>query len=239
MQDTLPGYLEEGDGYAVACFEGVTIPGASGVLAEKDNPALIEQLEKINARVEAAGAIPAITVVDNSAPKLVAEAQRLGLTDVAPSQCMTIREHELKSEHHSDLDIFLVETPSDFDAMLELTSGVFGTPIEALEKMSIPELSKKGISKVYAGKVRNEIVTTASFVIAGGVAAITNVATPEQHRGKGYGGAVTSHAVEQAFRAGLELVGLQAEPKAISLYLRLGFRKINMYKTYTRPTPDS
>jgi predicted GNAT family acetyltransferase len=61
------------------------------------------------------------------------------------------------------------------------------------------------------------------------------VATPEEHRGKGYGAAITTEAVRAGFDAGADLAGLQSSPMGESVYRRIGFRKVETYTLFAPP----
>ena len=58
------------------------------------------------------------------------------------------------------------------------------------------------------------------------------VATPEAHRGHGYGGAVTGHAVEQARAAGARGAYLQSSPMGLPVYERLGFVPVETWRQW-------
>jgi predicted acetyltransferase len=68
-----------------------------------------------------------------------------------------------------------------------------------------------------------------------GATGVFNVATPRQHRGRGYGAAVTARAVRDGFRAGASLAFLQASDAGFGVYRRLGFRHVEDYVLLTRP----
>ena len=73
---------------------------------------------------------------------------------------------------------------------------------------------------VWLGQLGDEVVTTALAFDLGSSVGIFNVATPERHRSKGYGGAVTAHAVREASAT---TAWLQSSPLGESVYRRLGF----------------
>jgi predicted GNAT family acetyltransferase len=61
------------------------------------------------------------------------------------------------------------------------------------------------------------------------------VATPPEHRGKGYGAAVTARAVLEGFGQGADLAGLQASALGEPVYRRMGFREVLRYLVLSRP----
>jgi len=64
---------------------------------------------------------------------------------------------------------------------------------------------------------------------------IFNVATPPEHRGHGYGAAITAQAIHDGFAAGAELSWLQSSAMGESVYRRLGFRAVESYVLFYRP----
>ena len=65
-------------------------------------------------------------------------------------------------------------------------------------------------------------VTSATLVLAGGIAGIYDLSTLPSFRGKGYANALASHLLEQARQQGFTYAGLQTN-EAAQFYQRLGF----------------
>jgi ribosomal protein S18 acetylase RimI-like enzyme len=94
-------------------------------------------------------------------------------------------------------------------------------------------IGRRAETRFFAVEVDDEIVSWTDLYVAQGVAQIEDVATLEEHRGKGYASAVVLHAVEEGRKAGASLVFLVADgddwPKF--LYGRLGFDEVGrLYK---------
>jgi GNAT superfamily N-acetyltransferase len=71
-------------------------------------------------------------------------------------------------------------------------------------------------------------VATAATVVSSGVIGLYNVATMPDERGRGYGEAITRHAIAEASRqSGLDRVILQSTAQGERLYKRLGFREVS------------
>jgi predicted GNAT family acetyltransferase len=60
-------------------------------------------------------------------------------------------------------------------------------------------------------------------------------ATPGEHRGRGYGAALTAAAAQGGFASGADLAWLQSSAMGLSVYRRLGFREVERYVLLTRP----
>lgn len=74
----------------------------------------------------------------------------------------------------------------------------------------------------YIGQVDRTTVTSATLVLAGGIAGIYDVSTLPSFRGQGFGTVLTSHLLEQARQRGFTHAGLQTSD-AVQFYQRLGF----------------
>lgn len=71
-------------------------------------------------------------------------------------------------------------------------------------------------------------VATAATVVSHNVIGVYNVATMPEERGRGYGEAITRHAIGEAARqSGLMRVILQSTAQGERLYKRLGFREVS------------
>ncbi len=68
--------------------------------------------------------------------------------------------------------------------------------------------------------------------------ALFSVATPPEHRRRGYGAAITAHAARAAFENGADLAWLQTSAIGESVYRGLGFRHVEMHFMLARPMPQ-
>jgi GNAT superfamily N-acetyltransferase len=86
----------------------------------------------------------------------------------------------------------------------------------------------------YLGCVGGEPVCTAATLVASGAVGLYSVATLPGHERRGYGEAITRHAVERA-RASSSLTRLilQATAPGLSLYQRLGYRTVTHFAIYS------
>jgi GNAT superfamily N-acetyltransferase len=75
-------------------------------------------------------------------------------------------------------------------------------------------------------------VSTGLGFVHDGWCGIFNVATPEEHRGRGFGSAMTAHAVEAARAAGARGAYLQSSPMGMPVYQRLGFVTVELWRQW-------
>ncbi len=113
-----------------------------------------------------------------------------------------------------------VETFDDLDALLSLLERGFGMPREISRGMFPMRLMFLAATWIATD---GQDVSTGLGYIQDGWCGVFNVATPEEHRGRGYGGAVTAHTVKAARAAGARGAYLQSSPMGLSVYQRLGF----------------
>jgi ribosomal protein S18 acetylase RimI-like enzyme len=98
-------------------------------------------------------------------------------------------------------------------------------------------LGERADTRFYAVAVDNEIVAWTDLYIGKDIAQVEDVATLEEHRGKGYATAVVLRAVDEARKAGADLVYLVADeedwPK--EWYRRLGFDVVGRIYKFIAP----
>jgi ribosomal protein S18 acetylase RimI-like enzyme len=89
-------------------------------------------------------------------------------------------------------------------------------------------IANRAETRFFGVRVGGEIVSWTDLYLAQGVGQVEDVATKEEHRGKGYASAVVLYAAAEARAAGADVVFLVADeqdwPK--ELYRRLGFDTI-------------
>jgi ribosomal protein S18 acetylase RimI-like enzyme len=98
-------------------------------------------------------------------------------------------------------------------------------------------LADRAETRFFGVEADGEIVAWTDLYVAHGMAQVEDVATKEEHRGKGYATAVVMKAVEEARKAGADLIFLVADdedwPK--HLYERLGFEIVGRHYKFIRP----
>jgi GNAT superfamily N-acetyltransferase len=120
----------------------------------------------------------------------------------------------------------------------EIVAQAWGTPELAQQLLDAKVmLADRAETRFYGVEVNGEIVAWSDLYLAQGVGQVEDVATASEHRGKGYASAIVLRAVEEARRAGADLVFLVADdydwPK--ELYRRLGFDPVGRVYKFIRP----
>ena len=124
-----------------------------------------------------------------------------------------------------------VETFADLDSLLSLLERGFGMPPEIARRRFPIRLLFLAATWLAATGDDGDVSTGLGFV-HDGWCGIFNVATPEEHRGRGFGGAVTAHAVEAAMAAGARGAYLQSSPMGLPVYQRLGFVTVERWRQW-------
>jgi ribosomal protein S18 acetylase RimI-like enzyme len=86
---------------------------------------------------------------------------------------------------------------------------------------------------------RGEAVAAASSMLTGDVAGIYNVATLPHARRRGFGGALTAHAVRDARNRGASVAVLQSSEAGLHVYQALGFRERCRFEQFIFTPEDS
>jgi ribosomal protein S18 acetylase RimI-like enzyme len=220
------------DGYVFTSFPTLPLPSFNGVWPDDDSAA--SALGNALAEVEAEGIAAGVLTRSGETPAVVEAARELGLTASERIPGM-VANGELDEPAVSELEVVRVETADGFAQALALAAEGFGVPADFLAPLYMPEVTGLDGFEVYLGRVAGRDVTTAASYVVDGDAGIFNVATPAEHRGRGYGAAITGRAVREGFAAGAELAYLQASALGESVYRRLGFREVVSYELLMRP----
>lgn len=230
--------VESRAGHLLLVCPQIRMSQFNGVWADEDRGAAAGLPDAI-AEVEGAGLPFGLQTRNRQHPETEREAERLGLVRVDREAGMAataddLRERELPA---TDAEIVRVGSPRRREVQAVAEAG-FEVPRGALapffgeEAVAMPGLS------LYLAFLDDVAVATASGFVQGEAVGIFSVATPPEHRRRGYGAAVTRRAVEDGFALGAELAWLQASSSGKSVYDRLGFREVESYSLFRRPRAD-
>jgi N-acetylglutamate synthase len=227
------GRFERREGYDLLVFPPVPIPQFNSVwpLEDEAAPSLAGALEEI----QALGLPYSVQVRRGRTPACEREAARLGLTAEEPLPGMVVSRKALGTVDVDALEILRVETADGFAQALAVAAGGFGAPPDLLAPLYLLETAAVEGLSYYLGRVDGVDVSTSVGYVLGDTVGIFNVATPPEHRGRGYGAALTVEAARQGFAAGADLAWLQASAMGLPVYRSLGFLEAEDYVILTRP----
>lgn len=231
------------DGYAGARFErrsdlivlvcpGLPIPQFNGVWVVEDSQVAVEALAEAVVEVESTGASPWLQTRSGH-DRMRQHALNLGLTQSIQLPGMVVEPDDLV-EAAVEVEIGLIGD-GDVEATNQVLSISFDAPKELFDTLGAVLRGMRETSW-YVGRVGDAIVSTAVGVTVDGATGVFNVATPPEHRGRGYGAALTSRVARDGFRAGSRFAFLQSSEIGHSVYRRLGFRDVEQYVLSTRPS---
>ncbi len=140
--------------------------------------------------------------------------------DVAPSTAL------------GDLEIRRAVDAAGLEDHLAVMSPGFGLPIEIARRLvPIETLGLPGIG-LYVGYVDDRPVATSMGYTSGGTIGVYNVATLKDARRRGYGAAVTRHAVADGAARGATVAILQSSTMGLPVYEAIGFREVLAFRVF-------
>ncbi len=136
------------------------------------------------------------------------------------------------TEVKSALDVRRVTDEATLADHIEVVAAAFEWDTEELAMVFRPRIIDTGGWYAYVGYDGDSPVTTTQLVLAGGVGGLYYVGTAEAARGRGWGEAITRHAMAEAASLGCGTVTLQASPMGLPIYEHIGFRRVAYYRTF-------
>ena len=133
---------------------------------------------------------------------------------------------------HASLDIACCRSEPELAAWAKAMAPGYGVSRELAASFTNPVRAGVIDYELYLGRAGGEPVATSGLVMTHGVAGVYLVSTLAPHRRKGYGEAMTWHAVRRGLALGARFASLQPSPMGRALYERMGFREVGAYRTY-------
>jgi ribosomal protein S18 acetylase RimI-like enzyme len=220
-------------GYDLFVFPPIPVAQFNAVWPLEDASA--EALEAALAEIAELGLPSSVQVRSGVTPAAADEAKRLGLTNEAPLPGLAVQPDELTAGVPQGLVVSRIDDEQGLhDAMATAAAG-FGTTPSFFEPVYTAQAAALDGAAYYLGRVEGTAVATSVGFMLYGTVGIFNVATPPEHRGRGYGGALTAAAARGGFANGADLAWLQSSAMGLSVYRGLGFREVERYVLLTRP----
>lgn len=132
----------------------------------------------------------------------------------------------------ASVDILPVDDDATLADHVMIVASAFDFERDVLATVFTARLFDEAAWSAYIGYVDGEPVATTQLVVSDGVAGLYYVGTLEGHRGRGYGDAVTRHAIIQGGKRGCDISTLQASPAGYPVYKRMGFEDCGYYRSY-------
>lgn len=187
--------------------------------------------------IERLGVPCSVQIRRGKTPAVEEEAKRLGLTAEETMPGMVATSDDLHGPEVPNLEIIGIRTADGLSRALGVAAAGFEVPADLLAPLYLPELTALDGLAYYLGRVGGRDVSTSVGYTVDDIVGVFNVATPVEHRGRGYGAALTAWATREGFAAGADLAWLQSTELGLSVYRRLGFREVESYVLLTKPSP--
>ena len=218
---------------------------SSGIPVGFFNPAFVTAPVDDHARVIATArtfaqehGVPfALLFRDETAPGLADACTAAGLVEHWRMPLMVLDPiPDADRERPEGLAIEAVDEASYDDYMATVCAG-FGLPPEIAAPVMHGELLQIDGFTALLGRAADGAPASASGVfVTGTTAGVYNVATPEEHRSKGYGWAMTAAAARVGAEQGASRAILQASEAGEPIYRRMGYATPDRYRQFEPPS---
>lgn len=169
--------------------------------------------------------------IDDEAER-AAEAAGIPYSDTVPG--MTLAPIGKIPPAPSELVIRTARSKETLEHHRHVLASSFGMPLEFAERLLNERVLALLRFEFYVGYVDEAPVATSMLAAPDGVAGVWNVGCLPSERRRGYGGAMTWHAVRRGAEIGCRVANLQASEMGQPIYERMGFRLVSPYRTFVR-----
>lgn len=225
----LPAGWARRDGGVIGAVTGVGVPTVNGVWPEQVNPdpavvaALLDE-------VAASGLPHCLQLRPGAAERLTALAARRGMVRSAPVPLMVLDDPAALRAAQQVPGLRLRQlAPEEAPIHAGVGAAGFEAPEELFVALMTPTVLRLPGTRCYLGEADAGLVTTGLGLTIGDSVAILNIATPPEHRGRGYGAAVTARAVSDGLNDGAQWSFLQSSAAGYGVYGRLGFVTVELW----------
>ncbi len=170
--------------------------------------------------------------VDDSAER-AAEASGLPYSDTVPG--MTLAPIPTIPVAPSELDIRIARDRTGLDDHVDVLKAAFEMPRSFGARLMNDRVLQLAGCEVYVGYVDGAPVASSVLSATDGIAGVWNVGCLASHRRRGFGEAMTWHAVSRGAEIGCRIANLQSSEMGQPIYERMGFRLVSPYRTFVRP----
>ena len=230
------GSWEEPGALAIARSPQCPVPILNAVWTLGDPP--VSDVSSAVEALEAEGLPAPVLVREGRSPSIEAAAPGLGFVLEERLPLMVSTPAELVTETVDGVELVEVTEDDGLDEARRVVEAGFGVPDGLLRPLYVPPLTDDPDFTTTLARTIDGPVCTAQTMRRGDDVGIYSVATPDAHRGRGYGGALTAWATAYSFAAGATFAYLQSSEMGVSVYRRIGFRQVDMFAVYTRPAPS-
>ena len=157
---------------------------------------------------------------------------RRGYQPAKPLSGMALAPIAPPAQGASGLEVRLVQDDGELARFHETAEAGFGIPLKLLQQLLSARLRDQPNVSLFLGYAGGQPVCTACLVASVPVAGVYWVATRPDFRRRGFGTAISWHAIQTGQALGCEIATLQASAMGRPVYERMGFRKTADFHRY-------
>jgi predicted GNAT family acetyltransferase len=219
---------------AAALVSGVPAAPLNIVFTARTDASRFE-VEALLRLVAETGLPHSLEVRPGTAAELVALPRDRGMTDGARIPLMVLDARAAAGVEPAPGSQLIIRrlAPEEAPLHASLLEAGFGMPSHVFQQLMTPGVLALPGASCYVGSLDGEAVSTAFGFANGDHVGIYNVATRPEHRGRGFGAAITARAVVDGFAAGASYAFLQSSMLGYRGYERLGFREIESWAVWS------
>jgi GNAT superfamily N-acetyltransferase len=168
----------------------------------------------------------------HEASERAAEVCGLGYRDTVPG--MVLADVARVPDPLAGLEIRAAGDATALEHHLSILAASFHMPIELTRQLLGERILSLLDAEFYVGYVDGAPVASSALVATDHVAGVWNVGCLPSHRKRGFGEAMTWHAVRRGREIGCAIANLQASEMGQPIYTRMGFEVVAGYRTFVR-----
>ena len=238
LASSVPGGWIRAKGAGLAGVTGVAVASLNIVWVQEVD-ADLEDISDLLDQVAGTGLPHCLQLRPGAVGRLAELAGRRGMTLSDNIPLMAIEDPSQLNAAPAMSGLVIRELlPDEAQLHARVAAAGFEIPPKLFLQLMTPEVLATPGVRCYVGEADGKPVTTGVGVKLGSNVAIFNIATPPEHRRRGYGAAVTARAVADGLAAGAQWSSLQSSTDGYKVYERLGFRMLEGWTCWVaQPAP--
>lgn len=166
---------------------------------------------------------------------LLTAGRRAGLRDAGGPPAMVLEPIPPIPPPPTGLEITVVSDGTGVEAHCDVAARGFDLPVDIMRRLVNERTLSDPDFGAVLGMLDGEPVATAVVSVTGRTAGVYNVATPPEHRRRGFGAALTWAAIAEGVRRGCDHSVLQASAAGRPVYEAMGFGHLGDYAQLEGP----
>ena len=170
----------------------------------------------------------------DAAAERAVEAQGLHYTDSVPGLVLPRIGEPSSAPAPAQMEIRSARDAAVFIDHRQMVVSAFDMPDALAAQFFSERLLDVIDAELYVGYVDGQPVASSALIATHRVAGVYNVGCAPAYRRRGFGEAMTWHAVGRGAEMGCVVASLQASEMGRPIYERMGFRVVAQYRTFAR-----